>query len=161
MSEVAVIPQDKFNLAKLVDAKLPESWDEMVSLLNESGIEVDLAVDVLADEWPIVEKKALINKALMLATWSVSNPEESGDFEGQYIVVRGITKDGKRFRFADGSTGIFRQLVKLTRERVQNGSATPNAGLYVPGGLTVSQYDYVDEKGKKSKAETYYLSNAE
>jgi hypothetical protein len=160
MTEVAVIPQDKFNVARLVDAKLPETWDEMVSLLNVSGIEVDLAVDVLADEWPIVEKKKLINKALMLATWSVSEPGQ-GDGGGQYIVCRGITKDGKRFRFADGSTGIFKQLVNLTRERVNNGSATPNAGLYVPGGLTVSEYEYTDDKGAKSKASTFYLSNAE
>jgi hypothetical protein len=160
MSEVAVIPQDKFNIARLADAKLPETWEEMVSLLNESGIEVGIASDVLADEWPIVEKKTLVNKALMLATWSVSEPGQ-GDFENQYIVVRGITKDGKRFRFADGSTGIFKQLVNLTRERVTNGSATPNAGLYVPGGLTVSEYDYKDEKGKTTKAQTYYLSNAE
>jgi hypothetical protein len=160
MSEVAVIPQDRFNIARLADAKLPETWDEMVSLLNESGIEVELAVDVLADEWPVLEKKKLVNVPMMLATWSVSKPGD-GDGVGQYIVVRGITKDGRRFRFADGSTGIFKQLAYLTEQRVVNGSATPNAGLYVPGGLTVSEYDYTDDKGNKSKAQTYYLSNAE
>lgn len=160
MSEVAVIPQDKFNVARLADAKLPETWEEMVSLLNNSGIEVELAANVLADEWPVLDKKKLINVPMMLATWSVSEPGQ-GDGGGQYIVVRGITKDGRRFRFADGSTGIFKQLVKLTHERVVNGSATPNAGLYVPGGLTVSEYDYTDDKGAKSKASTYYLSNAE
>jgi hypothetical protein len=160
MSEIAVIPQDRFNVARLNDATLPETFDELRALLHESGIEVDHAAGVLADEWPVVEKKTLINKPFLLATWVVSEPGK-GDFENQYIVCRGITKDGKRFRFADGSTGVFRQLAKLTEERVVNGSATPNAGLFVPGGLTVSQYDYKDEKGKTTKAETYYLSNAE
>lgn len=160
MTEVAVIPQDRFNVAKFESAELPETFDAMVAALHSSGIEIENAAGVLADEWPLLEKKILVNVPFILATWTVSKPGE-GDNGGQYIVCRGITKDGRRFRFADGSTGIFKQLAKLTHERVVNGSATPNAGLLVPGGLTVSQYDYTDEKGKTTKAETYYLSNAE
>jgi hypothetical protein len=160
MTEVAIIPQDRFNVAKLADLELPESYDQMLALLNESGIEIDNAAGVLADEWPLLEKKVLVNVPLILATWVVSEPGK-GDNGGQYIVCRGMTKDGRRFRFADGSTGIFKQLVGLTKQRVQDGSATPNAGLLVNGGLTVSEYDYTDEKGKVTKAQTYYLSNAE
>lgn len=161
MTEIAVIPQDRFNVAKLQDVQeLPETWDDLRALLSHSGIDVGIAADELADEWPQVEKKTLINKTLMLATWTISEPGK-GDFEGQFIVVRGMTKDGQRFSFADGSTGIYRQLVRLTETRVKNGAATPNAGLYVPGGLTVSEYEHTDEKGKKTKAQTYYLSNAE
>lgn len=160
MTEVAIIPQDKFNVAKFESAALPESFEEMMLALHDSGITIENAAGVLADEWPLLEKKVLVNIPFVLATWTVSKPGEA-DNGGQYIVCRGITKDGRRFRFADGSTGIFKQLSKLTFERVQAGSTSPNAGLLVNGGLTVSQYDYTDDKGKTTKAETYYLSNAE
>ena len=160
MTEVAVIPQDKFNVVRFENATLPESFDELAAMLHDAGITIEHAAGVLADEWPVVEKKSLVNRPFILATWVVSEPGK-GDFESQYIVCRGITKDGKRFRFADGSTGVFRQLAKLTEERVKAGSASANAGLVVPGGLTVSEYDYKDEKGKVTKASTYYLSNAE
>lgn len=155
-----VIPQDRFNLAALASVeKLPETFDSMLELLKQSGIEIDHASAVIADEWPVIEKAKLINVPFVLATWTVSNPDDGEN--GQYIVCRGITEKGVRFRFADGSTGIMSQLVKLTRERLQNGSATPNAGLYVASGLTKSDYQFTGDDGKKQSATTYYINAAE
>ena len=161
MTELAVIPADKFNVSRLEVAELPESFDAMMKVLHASGVEVDLASNVLADEWPVVDKARLINVPFVLATWTVSKPEDNSEGGGQYLVCRGITKDNKRFRFADGSTGIMAQLVKLTRERIAAGSKSPNAGLYVTAGLTKSDYTFTDDKGKTQPATTYYLSNGE
>lgn len=156
---VAVIPQDQFNVAKLSEITLPETWEDAIAalaLLN-GGQPIDSASDVLADEWPLAEKSKLVNRPFMAMTWSVSAPESSET--GQYIVVRGITRDGHRFRFADGSTGIFKQLAKLTQERIKAGHPLPNAGLDCPNGLTVSKYNTVDTAGKPISAETYYIGS--
>lgn len=161
MSELALIPQEQFNIVKLPeDVQLPESWEDFAQLLKAEGIQLDHAAGVLADEWPEIDKERLVNTPLAIATWTISEPGK-GDFDGQYVVVRGMTKDGQRFRFADGSTGVFRQLRKLTGERVRDGHPTPNAGLYAPRGLRVSEYEYTDDRGNKSKAKTFYISNEE
>lgn len=163
MTAVATIPHEKFNLAKLETATLPETFADMEKLLKEAGIIVEHASGVLADEWPLVEKKRLVNVPFILATWTVSKADDPNNAgSGQYIVCRGMTKDGKRFRFADGSTGIMAQLVKLTKERIADGGySAPNAGLLVPAGLTASEYSFIDEKGKATPATTFYLSNGE
>lgn len=159
-TSVEVIPTDVFNVARLASAELPETFTGMLELLRESGITVEAASDVLADEWPEIDKAKLINVNFVLTTWQVSKPGES-DTGNQYLVCRGITSDGKRFRFTDGSTGIMAQLVNLTRQRIKNGQATPNAGLHAVSGLTVSEYTFTDDKGKTQPAKTYYISGNE
>ena len=118
MSELALIPQDAFNLVTLntEEVGLPENWETFGELLRASGIGLDHAAAVLADEWPEIEKAKLVNVELAIAEWTISEAGK-GDFDGQYVVVRGMTKAGERFRFTDGSTGIFRQLRKLIGER--------------------------------------------
>lgn len=164
MADVQLIPTAEFNLAKLSEIALPENFDSAMAALTSVGITVENAAGVLADEWPLFEKAKLVNVPFVLLTWTVSNPDDSANSAngGQYLVCRGMTKDGRRFRFADGSTGIMAQLVKLTRERVDAGSKTPNAGLLVNGGLTKSDFTYTDPAtGKSTPATTFYLSNAE
>lgn len=159
MTEVAVIPQDVFNVARLADITLPDSFDSALAAVQtiNGGQVVEAAADVLADEWPEVAKKQLINVPFLAVTWSVSSPDSSET--GQYIVVRGMTRDGRRFRFADGSTGIMSQLVKLTRERITAGHPAPNAGLLCEMGLSSSKYKTTDAAGKPIDAETFYISN--
>ena len=160
MSELAVIEQSEFNLTKInwEDVQAPATFDDAVALLNAQGVTIDTAAVVMPDEFPEVDKKDLVNVPLMLLTWNISDPTKS-EFEGQYIVVRGITRMGKRFRFSDGSTGIFQQLRKLTGVRRAQGYATPNAGLVIEKGLVKSDYTFLDEKGKPANATTYYLAN--
>lgn len=160
MTEVAnVIPQDVFNVARLTAIELPDTFAAALAAVQtiNGGQEVESSADVLADEWPEVAKKQLVNVPFLAVTWSVSAPESSET--GQYIVVRGITKDGRRFRFADGSTGIMSQLVKLTRERINAGHPAPNAGLVCEMGLTSSKYKTTDAAGKPIDAETFYVAN--
>lgn len=159
-TELAIVDPAAFNLARIEwdNITLPESMDEALALFRDSGIQVDQASVVMPDEFPEIDKKDLVNVPMMLLTWNISNPER-GEFEGQYIVVRGITQSGKRFRFSDGSTGIFAQLRKLTGIRVQQGSPTPNAGLLINKGLVKSDYTFTNDQGKPQNATTYYLAN--
>lgn len=157
---VAVIPADRFNVTKLEwdQVELPETFEAAWKLLEAQGVTVDRAEEVLPDEFPEVDKKDLVNVPVMLLTWVISEPGK-GDFDGQYVVVRGITRQGKRFRFSDGSTGIYRQLCKLTEKRVRDGYSTPNAGLIIEKGLVKSDYTFTDEKGKQQPGTTFYLAN--
>lgn len=159
MTAVVTIPQDAFNVAKLGSIELPESFDAaMAAVLSiNGGVEIDNATDVLADEWPVIDKKRLVNVPFLAVTWNISAPESSET--GQYIVVRGITRNGDRFRFADGSTGIMQQLVKLTKERKDDNHPAQNAGLLCEMGLTVSKYKTTDAAGKAIEAETYYIAS--
>lgn len=157
---VVAIPADKFNLTKFENIEvLPDSWDSALAFMKENGVTIDNAAAVLPEDFPLIEKKDLVNVPLALFNWTISDPNDSNNKgDGQYLVVRGITQGGKRFRFADGSTGIYQQLVKLTAQRIRDGYVTPNAGLIVEKGLTKSEYTYTDDKGKKSAAVTFYLS---
>ena len=153
----AIIPVAEFNVAPLTEIAVPENFAQALDILASAGVEVsDASVD-MADDFPEIAKEKLVNRPFLMLGWTVSDPETSEN--GQYVVVRGITSEGQRFRFADGSTGIFRQLARLTYERVQNGSATPNAGLLCPNGLSRSDYTTMID-GKPTKATTFYVNNS-
>lgn len=154
----AVILQDEFNLATLSAFGLPESFADALSALTSVGATPDSAAEVLADEWPLVEKDSLVNVPFLLVQWAVSNPESSEN--GQYIVARGMTKENKRFRISDGSTGICQQLVSLTLDRMKNGHPAPNSGLLCEKGLRKSDYKTTDSAGKPINATTFYVNNA-
>jgi hypothetical protein len=152
-----LIPAGAFNLTAFnAETPLPESWDAAVGFLKENGVAIEHAAAVLVDEFPEVDKKDLVNVEFVLFNWTIS--EDGGDYGSQFVTCRGITRTGNRFRFSDGSTGVYRQLVKLTSDRLKDGSATPNGGLMCGKGLTKSEYTYTDEKGKKTPAVTYYIS---
>lgn len=157
MSENLVIAQSDFNLTALSEIGLPESFADAFKALEALGGTVEHAADVLADEWPLVEKDSLVNVPFVATQWAISNPE--GSEHGQYIVMRGVTKEGARFRISDGGTGIMNQLVTLTQKRMAQGHAAPNVGLLCAKGLRVSQYNTTDAAGKSIKAETYYINN--
>jgi len=160
MSEIAMINQSEFNLTKVSwdDIAVPETFDEAVALLNAQGVLIETAEQVNPDAFPEVAKEKLVNVPIMLLTWNISDPDRL-EFENQYIVVRGITKAGKRFRFSDGSTGIFKQLKQITQKRIAQGNPTPNAGLVIENGLVKSDYTFMGENGKPQAATTFYLAN--
>jgi hypothetical protein len=157
MTETQAIVQSDFNLTALSDVGLPESYQEAFKALEALGGTVEHAADVLADEWPLVEKESLVNVPFILMQWAISNPETSEN--GQYLVARGMTKEGARFRISDGGTGIKDQLISLTQRRMRDGHAAPNTGLLCAKGLRVSRYDTKDAAGKTIKAETFYINN--
>lgn len=150
----AVIPSDKFNIAPLNEIPVPEDFNSALEFFGGSVLN---ASEVIVDDFPAIDKGKLVNVPFLLLGWTLSRPEDSNN--GQYIVARGITQAGKRFRFADGSTGIFKQLVQITQTRIQNGEQYPNAGLYCESGLRKSDYTFVDEKGQTQDATTFYINN--
>jgi hypothetical protein len=60
-----------------------------------------------------------------------------------------------KFVFTDGGTGIHDQLGEwLTKSGREVKDVPP---MFFKKGLTVSNYDYTDDKGNVSEAHTYYL----
>lgn len=121
-----------------------------------------LAVDTLGEEniarasaeigdgFKLLETKdQLIGVPMILLTWDFS----IGDF-GEFVSIRLVTKDGGKFIVNDGSTGIRDQLIQYTAKKGRKG------GLVCDKGLRRSDYEYTDEKGQKSKAQTYYLDTS-
>lgn len=140
---------------------LPTDWDSAFAALESIGATVQEIDEVIVDEWPEIDKKRLVNVDMLLMTWSMARPENS--ISGRpYLVVRGILRSGKRFRFTDGSAGVCKQLLSITDNRIAEGHQAPNAGLHVPHGLTVSENyttDYIDpQSGEPIKGTTYYLN---
>ena len=161
----ADVMRTQFNKVRLNDDDAPEDFGAALANLEAAGIKVDSTTDVVVDEFPEIDKAALVGRECIFLTWQLSRPE-SESFGQPFVVVRGITRDGQRFRFSDGSTGLFKQLVKITEKRIETNSRTPNAGLHVVYGLTASNYKvpHPDEKkasqGVTIDATTYYLATA-
>lgn len=147
------------DLVKLTQDELSEllSFDDAAKYLAGKGYDVTTVNDYLSDGFEEVDKKDLINRPFIIVMAKVAISKDFFDDEGdpaKYAVLKVITQDGKRFRFSDGSlkSGIANQVMILEARR--NGGAV---GAIMAKGLAVSEYEYADEKGIKSKARTYYF----
>lgn len=90
-----------------------------------------------------------------------------GDF-GDFVSLEVVTKNNDKFIVNDGSTGIFDQIRTIVSSRVTAGVALPDKGIYVPNGLTKSDYWRNEDTGETSTrkpegkgwvpARTFYLS---
>lgn len=158
--ELAEHRQRNFNVIKAddLDAMLPDSWESAIAAMESIGATISRSDEDLADEFPLIDKERLVNVDCMFLTWSISMPN-SESFGTPYIVVRGIRRDGRRFRFTDGSTGICSQLMKLTEKRIRESFPVPNAGLHCVTGLRKSEYDTVDTDGNEVHGVTFYIDN--
>lgn len=110
------------------------------------------ASDVLGDGFlQLEDKNALVDVDLYIVKFKMI---EEGSY-GRFVVVWTITRDGERYRFSDGSTGIMHQLLEFAEKTGQAG------GLAVPKGLVRSDYEYFDPQDDKMKpASTFYLSES-
>lgn len=163
--EITLRRDREFNVVKQSDLEgdlLPDSWESAIAAMESIGATISRADEDLADDYPVIDKERLINRPFMALTWSISKPANES-YGTPYIVVRGILRGGKRFRFTDGSTGICEQLIKLTEQRIKSGFAVPNAGLICPNGLRKSEYTYrdTDKDGNPvdAPASTFYIDN--
>ncbi len=103
----------------------------------------------------VVDKETLIGKPFLMESWRFN---DAGKF-GTFVSVVAMDKDGNRFVFNDGSTGVAVQLAELSTYREAHGHPLPYAGRMVKHGLRVSEYDYTDENtGKVTPAKTFYLN---
>lgn len=151
-----VIPQEAFNVAPLSSIPMPETWEDAMAFA-ESVAHISTSSEDLPDEWPEVDKEKLVNVPFFIVAWTISDPADM-EYGQQYVVVRGITRMHQRFRFTDGSTGIYAQLRRLTAQRLKREDAAPyaNSGLVCENGLTKSEYTK-NVNGQPTRAVTYYI----
>jgi hypothetical protein len=95
------------------------------------------------------DKVQLIGKAFIALSWRF-NP---GDF-GEFVSMLIVTEDGGKYIVNDGSTGVCQTLASYTNATGRHG------GMVARNGLTVSNYEYEDEKGEKHPASTYYIDTS-
>lgn len=148
---VAIVTPD-YDSADLVAI---ESWDDVASLMERHGVEVEFADKVLGDGFSVLsteDKAQLVGKPMMLLEWRFNDGAQ-----GEFVSARAIVKTGdlptdiRKIIVNDGSTGIKEQLKKFT---AQTGK---QAGLLIRRGFRVSEYMYEDDNGVQRPAKTYYI----
>ena len=129
----------------------PLTWDGDLSWDDAD----DLGTDVFQGGFSVVKKAALVGKAFLIGGLSF----RKGEF-GNYVTARAVNKKNEEFIFNDGSTGVYRQLVKYLAEKGEVIPDTDPEGMYtvrlkVQGGLRVSNYEH---KATGKTSATYYLA---
>lgn len=133
------------------------SMDDALAILAAHGVTPVDAAEILADEYAPIAKDALVNVPFMV----LDSKTSWGDY-GPFVTCRVILMNGKRFRFSDGSTGIYEQMRML-----ENKYGMKNAvGLRCMKGLSKSTYTrrdddgepIVNEKGVEEKGTTFYFN---
>ena len=144
------------------------SFEQAIEFLSARGVDLIPANEVLGDGFDGVEKAELLNKVfvIMKVTKTVGK-----QFNVPMVIIHAITREGRRVRFSDGSTGIRDQLAMFQERYGRNGVGMVVNGL-VDSTYTVMQRDdngmYVRDEngdpipflqnGKEIKGTTYYLS---
>lgn len=136
------------------DMRSIKSVDDAFSLLDSlAGVE---SFDDYGTGFEILDNKnRLVDNPFMIVEWRFTPSREYG---GEFVSCAVVTKGGEKFIVNDGSTGICRQLRRVTDERVKSGRRAPQTGLLVSRGLRRSDYTYTDDKGEEKAASTYYLA---
>lgn len=102
-----------------------------------------------------LDKSDLVNVPLFI-TGIAFGKEDKYD-NGGFVVLDIATQSGKVGWITDGSTGIRDQIqrfITLTGEALR-------LPVWLPKGLTRSDYSYTDDDGKVKPATTFYLNNQE
>lgn len=141
--------------ARLIeDTRNVDSYEAALAAIQAAGGTVDKA-----SEFEVLDKKdkaTLVGVPFVAIQWRFN----TGDM-GEFVSVEIITKDKRKLILNDGSTGIYAQLKHLTEDRMRKNPALPLAvalcGVEANQGLRVSEFDYTDDKGNTSKAQTYYI----
>jgi len=116
-----------------------------------------------ASPWTLLaDKNQLVGRAFLAVQWKFHQSKEyvGSEYVSVYVITQDSLNGETHFVINDGSTGICRQLRELTDHRTETGHKTPYSGALIKGGLKLSEYERVDEKGTIiGKGKTYYLSN--
>lgn len=132
------------------------SFEDALAILNASGVVAESISDFGAG-FTVVDKARLVNVPFVILEWRF-NASELND--AGFVSLSVVTKNNDKWIINDGSTGILQQLIRITRVRRQRKHATPQNGLAVPAGLSVSNYKFTDAEGKERPASTYYLNES-
>lgn len=115
-----------------------------------------------ASSYPLLEDKMkLIGVPFIItqAKFSESKKFKGSDGIGNSFVILYIVTDAdEKFTITDGSTGIAAQVSAEILRRNTEGIVPANQMIFVKNGLTVSEYEYTDDKGNVSDARTFYLA---
>jgi hypothetical protein len=153
------------SITVLDDATLTkiQSFDDALKALDNAGATPELSTDY-GTGFVVVNKETLLGVDMILIQWRFSVGEYGKDF----VSVEAVTRRNEKVVFNDGSTGICAQLANVTASREERKHSTPQAGLMVPGGLTVSNFFYNGKTEETSKvaqsgegwgpATVYYLA---
>lgn len=124
-----------FDVAQLREVN---SLDDALRILNESGITVKDASEVMGDGFELLndkEKAQLVGVPFVIMSYA----EAPGDFGKSFVSLRVVTKDGRKLIVNDGSTGIRDQVVD---HEAHVGSIV---GMHFPNGLRASVYSFCEE----------------
>lgn len=141
-------------LVEAIDFRQIGSMAEYVEAIGGQD-KVTLAHEELGDGFAEVEKDRLVGIRCIFVDWTfhVSDKFTRNGEATEWVRVRGIDQEGRKFWFADGGTGVYDQLRKLTNRTGKR------EALYVHDGLVRSDYTYTDPTtGDTSPASTFYVS---
>lgn len=140
-----------------------ESMDDAVKVLGDTfGFErfddqglpvIPEAAEEIGDGFSVTkDKDQFIGIRLLVVNMNFAEGDYAtgdGDEKGEFVTVWTVSVRGKH-KFADGSTGIYRQLRDYFNR-------TGKAYLSVANGLRRSDYQTTDERGREITGTTYYL----
>lgn len=96
------------------------------------------------------DKSVLVGTPFLIVEWFFY----PGDFGEDFVSMKVVTMDGRKFIVNDGSTGITAQLRATSEKRNVYG------GMACRKGLRVSEYTYTNDKGVEVPAATFYIDNS-
>lgn len=122
------------DLATLKDLK---NWEDVRAYFADQGITVSAGEEVSDGYERVAEsdKRKFVGTPFIIIDFV---PLE-GD-QGPYATIRLMTAEGGRYRMADGSAGIYTQLMDIAEQRRAAGHPAPTQAIAVKGGLRVSEY---------------------
>lgn len=139
----------------LSDAELREieDIDDVTRVIGVTDIaEITTIGSVLGTGFNVLDDKSkLLDVGFIIVKYGVHKSDKNG---GEFSTLHVVTNDKNKYIVNDGSTGIHAQMAEL-KEKM--GHVCP---LFVPRGLRMSEYDYEDGKGNKTRARTFYLNTS-
>lgn len=123
------------------------SFGDALNLMADAHVEI-VTTDDLGDGFVVVpteDKARLVGVQFIIVNMRVHDGNQ-----GEFVTLHIVTEPGEKLIVNDGSTGILAQCKRYI-------AAGRQRGIVCKRGLTRSDYDYLDDKGVKRPATTYYL----
>lgn len=124
------------------------SAQDVLDLYKDSNVEEFEYSDEFGTGFEVLEttgKARLVGVPFRILGFRFSN----GD-QGEFVSMHVVTDKGEKFIVNDGSTGIYQQCQAMAAKG-------KTVGIRCSKGLHRSDYTFVNDKGEKSPATTYYL----
>lgn len=143
MADKAVSQQKMYDDDALRNVR---SFDDAVALLASSGV-TPVDVTDYGTGFDVIDKQRLVDNPFVILEYKFAK----GDFGEEFAIAYVVTESGEKGILTDGGTGVCKQLQSLAAQNVWN-------GIVCRKGLDRSDYEHVDENGKRTPATTYYLA---